>query len=125
MASKTGRRKQSAKKKRVNKTIQNLIGDAIRDPKVRSALYRNPRAAAKRYGLTNEEGAAMQTLKKSLLSGLDRKQVTQLEAIIQMPIAGWGGGPCPPDCTPFIGCPPGGGCPPSCGPITCNPRLGP
>ena len=113
MASKKGRRKQSAKKKRVNKTIQNLIGDAIRDPKVRSALYRNPRAAAKRYGLTNEEGAAMQTLKKSLLSGLDRKQVTQLEAIIQMPIAGWGGG---------------GKCNPQnshCGPTSCNPSCAP
>ncbi|HTS51571.1 MAG TPA: hypothetical protein VMH05_26665 [Bryobacteraceae bacterium] len=83
------------------------------NPAVRSALYRNPRAVAKRFGLKNEEGKAMQTLKKSLLSTLSRKQTTQLEMMIRNGNGGDGGGGgglwgiCPPS----LKCPPTPGSP--------------
>jgi hypothetical protein len=121
-------------KKKPGTNVGNLISDAIRDPGVRAALYKNPGAVAKRYGLTNAEGKAMQTLKRSLLSSLDRNQVKQLEAIIRLPVAGagWGGGGCNPDCSPNRVCTPttcnpncGPVCDPMCGPNSCNPPCNP
>lgn len=102
-------KKQSAKKA----TIANLINDAMLDTEIRSALYKNPRAVAKRYGLTDEEGKAMQTLKKSLLASLDGSQVSQLEAIVNLQIGRWGG------CSPRS-CAPGS---PRCAPLECNPSC--
>jgi hypothetical protein len=105
--------KRTAEKKKPVATIGNLINDAIRDTDIRSALYKNPRAVAKRYGLTGEEGKAMQILKRSLLSTLDRNQVKQLEAIIQMPSTGAGWGSCSPQtCVPN-----------QCNPDVCNPNV--
>lgn len=124
-------RKQPGRKKRAGSAFQGLINDVIRYPEVRSALYKNPKAAAKRYGLTDEEGKAMHTLKKSLLSALNRTQVQQLEGVIRMR-GGWGddggGSTCTPDkictpqaCTPDHACPPiggtGGGGGGSCAPL--------
>jgi hypothetical protein len=115
--------KRTAQKKKPVATIGNLINDAIRDTDIRSALYKNPRAVAKRYGLTGEEGKAMQILKRSLLSTLDRNQVKQLEAIIQMPAAGAGWGSCTPKtCAPGTECTPL--CTPNCIPI-CHPGCSP
>ena len=123
----SGKRTAKKKKKPVA-TIGNLINDAIRDTNIRSALYKNPRAVAKRYGLTGEEAKAMQILKRSLLSTLDRNQVKQLEAIIQMPSAGAGWGSCTPQtcvpnqCSPdtcLPNCTPV--CIPSCAPQGCSP----
>ena len=43
---KAGKRK--AGKKKPAPTVRNLINDAISNPEIRSALYKNPRAVAKR-----------------------------------------------------------------------------
>ena len=64
------------------KAMRSLINDAVVDPRVRSALYKNPRATAKRYGLTVAEGKALQTVKKSLLSALTRQQTQALNALL-------------------------------------------
>lgn len=116
-------RKKKAGKKKPVATVGNLVNDAIRDPDIRSALYKNPRVVAKQYGLTSAEGKAMEVLKRSLLSSLDRNQVKQLEAIIRLPVAGWGG--CNPSqappCGPSTTCNPT--CLPACLPNPCAPRT--
>jgi hypothetical protein len=138
MAVKKSTRKKKASKRKAGKkksapSVRNLINDAISNPGIRSALYKNPRAVAKQYGMKREEGKAMEILKRSLLSSLDRNQVKQLEAIIQLPAAssGWGG--CNPSCQPASGCAPDSCnpnliCPPSpcgpdCAPLPCNPKT--
>ena len=123
-ALKNAGQKKAAKKKPAKKaSIQSLINDAIADNEVRSALYKNPRAVAKRYGLTDEEGKAMHTLKKSLLASMDSNQIGQLEAV--MHLKRWG--TCTPQsstCTPTesTGCRPVIECNPTCVPSRpCNP----
>jgi hypothetical protein len=121
----SGTRKRKTGKKESAASVRNLINDAIRDPGIRSALYKSPRAVAKKYGLTNEEGKAMEVLKRSLLSSLGRDQVDQLEAIIGVSAGGWGGGGCPPvpPCGPTTVCNPN--CLPTCIPNPCAPPCAP
>lgn len=113
---KAGQKKAAKKKSAKNASLQSLINDAIADNEVRSALYKNPRAFAKRYGLTDEEGKAMHTLKKSLLASMDSNQVDQLEAV--MHLKRWG------TCSPQSTCAPSETT--ACRPvIECNPTCVP
>lgn len=117
---KTLKRKSAKRKSTAKDAMRRLISDVVSDPRRRAALYRNPKETAKKYGLTAEEGKALLTVKKSLLSAMGRKQTSALNALFTAKSRPYGPGPA--GCTPNVpqrcrpnGCEPGSNCPPDIG----------